>query len=368
MKKGTQHYPLRWLLAASVFLLTSLPHRTAAEATKEDQRNQAITITTWNIEHLGTSGRGFGGGYGGFGKAAIPERGYELSLRSDTDLANIARLIQDEIGSDVLALQELGITSRYRNKSNCAPLTKIVSNLNNEAGDWSYYIPPVEETPTKDSEDNTHLGFMWNKDRVRLLNAFEMGLPRIEMAGKALFERAPLVGYFETIRDDGKPGNDFALVNVHFGSGQDNDENHLIAMTLIEYELASSLSKHAITESDIIILGDFNDNPTAKSKDGSRRYSPAMYEHMKFKGYTNLVTNDLQTSRLNKGLDSLIDHIFVNKSIRKDVPQDKADLYRPYSFKAKPGLWAAWRQSYSDHLPISIKLLRDRDTDTDFFE
>ena len=23
-----------------------------------------ITITTWNIEHLGTTGRGFGGGFG----------------------------------------------------------------------------------------------------------------------------------------------------------------------------------------------------------------------------------------------------------------------------------------------------------------
>ena len=26
---------------------------------------ESIKVTTWNIEHLGTEGRGFGGGYGG---------------------------------------------------------------------------------------------------------------------------------------------------------------------------------------------------------------------------------------------------------------------------------------------------------------
>ena len=162
-----------------------------------------------------------------------------------------------------------------------------------------------------------------------MLNVFEMSLHDQGLAGKALFERVPLVGYFETIRPDGSPGNDFVLVNVHLASGQHNDENHMIAMTLIEFELSRNLAKHAIRESDVIILGDFNDNPSQMKDNGSPMFSPAMHEHMKFKGYINLVEGAIETTRMNRNLDSLIDHIFVNKYAQSYLLQDHAEIYRP---------------------------------------
>ena len=62
---------------------------------------EELTITTWNIEHLGTSGRGFGGGFG----AGV------LGMRTDAQLRQIGELIRDSLDSDVLALQEIAITS-----------------------------------------------------------------------------------------------------------------------------------------------------------------------------------------------------------------------------------------------------------------
>jgi len=314
-----------------------------------------LTVTSWNIEHLGSPGRGFGGG---FGAASLPKR-------SDEELKKLAKFIKDDLKSDVLALQEIAITRRRLGASYSTPLRKIVAELA-KLGEkkWDYFLPPVDTTPPDDYH-NEFLGFMWNTRRVRLLKAFEMDMKNHRLAGKNLFDRMPLIGYFEAIDDEGKSKNDFALVNVHFGSGQDYDESHLIAMTLIEFELARNLGKNAITEKDIIILGDFNDNPHTEKR-GKKIHSPAMYEHMKFKGYIDLVPAELKTTRMNDGLNSLIDHIFVSEAAKKDVPTDKAVIFRPGGGDST--LFADWRKTFSDHFPLSFKVKVHADTDSDFFK
>ena len=52
--------------------------------------NEPMVITTWNIEHLGSPGRGFGGGFGGFGRYATPPRKDQLPKRTDEQLKKIA--------------------------------------------------------------------------------------------------------------------------------------------------------------------------------------------------------------------------------------------------------------------------------------
>ena len=74
-----------------------------------------LTVTTWNIEHLGSPGRGFGGG---FGAGSLP-------LRTDDQLHQIAAFINDDLQSDVLVLQEIGVTRRYRAASQSRPLGVI---------------------------------------------------------------------------------------------------------------------------------------------------------------------------------------------------------------------------------------------------
>ena len=314
-----------------------------------------LTITTWNIEHLGSPGRGFGGG---FGSGNLPKR-------TDEDLQKLAKFIQDDLGSDVLVLQEIAITRRRRGASFSAPLNKMIKELANQGQlKWNYFLPPVDKTPP-DEYFNQYLGFMWNARGVRLLRAFEMDLKNLALAGKNLFDRKPLAGYFEAIDARGSSRNDFVLVNVHFGSGQDNDENHLIAMTLIEFELARNFGKNAITEEDIVILGDFNDNPHFKKR-GQKTHSPALYEHMRFKGYVDLVPQELKATRMNNDLDSLIDHILVNQAAKQDVPTDRAVIFRPGG--GDSSVYADWRKTYSDHFPLSFRMTVRDDLDPDFFQ
>ncbi len=132
--------------------------------------------------------------------------------------------------------------------------------------------------------------------------------------------------------------------------------------------IARSLAKHAVTESDRIILGDFNDNPSLKNPSGTQKFSKALYEHMKFKGYVDLATDDLKATRMNSNLNSLIDHILVNKGAKADVPADTATIFRPGGGDGNPALFASWREIFSDHFPLSFKLtVRSSDTDADFF-
>lgn len=337
-----------------------MPVKPGRSCSREIDRN--------HVEHRasGQPGRGFVGGYGGFGRGSIPPNNQSLPRRTEADLKRIAAFIDDGLKSDVLAIQEIAITSRPRGRSRNAPLDKIVSELEGGDGDWSYFLPTIDKTPSINDEGNEFLGFLWNRKRVRLLTVFEMPFENRELAGKSLFDRMLLVGCFEAIKTDGRPGNDFVLVNLHMASGQDHDENHLIAMTLLQYELSKALAKHAVSESDVIILGDFNDNPTLKTSTGRPQYSDALYRHMAFKGYIDLATADLKTTRMSAKRNSLIDHILVNRSAQADLLQRRATIFKPGG--GNPDLYAAWRLVFSDHFPLSFEMKVGSDTDVDFFK
>ena len=124
-----------------------------------------LTVTTWNIEHLGSAGRGFGGGFGG---GSLPPR-------TDDQLHQIAAFVKDELQSDVLALQEIGVTRRYRAASQSRPLGVITKQLQAMGQSWDYYLPPVRFTPPQDDIENIHLAFMWNTKRVKPHAFFPLG-------------------------------------------------------------------------------------------------------------------------------------------------------------------------------------------------
>lgn len=330
-----------------------------AAAYAQAQDANQLTVTTWNIEHLGSPGRGFGGGFGG---------GHDLPWRTPEQLKNIAKLIHDDLHSDVMAVQEIAITRRSSGASFCDPLDTIVAELKVLGQTWNYFLPPVAVTPAKDDIHNEHLGFVWNSKRARLLTVFELDLENQDLAGKGLFDRKPLIGYFEALDADGKSKNDFVLVNVHLASGQEFDENHLIAMTLIEHELSNALGRHAVKESDRIILGDFNDNPAAKNQDGTRKFTPALYLHMQHKGYVDLVTDDIGTTRVSDALNSLIDHILVNAAAKKNISQNKAEVFRFDGGTNETAKLTEWRINFSDHFPLSFQIKITADDDVDFFK
>lgn len=305
-----------------------------------------VELTTWNIEHLGSSGRGFGGGFGAG----------NLPLRSSTQLEKIARLIES-IESEVVALQEVAVTHEEDGISRSRQLDLITLYL---GGHWKYYLPPGTYGTV---DQDMVCGYLWNTQKIRAIDIKPMNLPDYLLSGKPLFDRQPLLGYFEA-HESGIGRNDFLTVNVHLKSGQDNDENHLVAMVFIEQEMNRFLANNGIKESDRIVLGDFNDNPYLPGRDGSARYLTTMYDYMAAKGYTDLVAPgqaDIPYTRMNNGLNSVIDHIFANRSALKHI-RGKAEAYYPSGGVTS---YPEWRLTYSDHFPLTISLEISADDDVD---
>ncbi len=308
----------------------------------------ALTITDWNIENIGGDGRGFAGG---FGRGNLPQR-------SDAQLADIAALITGTLGSDIVAFQEASITrinddGDSRNRA----LDIVVDEL---GSGWQYWLPEVDNIPG--GHDNLFTGYMWNSNRVRAVRLFEMDVPNLSLGGDRLFARKPTVAYFEALRN-GQGTNDFVIVNMHMKSGQSFDENHLIAMTMTEFRLTRELRRERVKESDRIILGDFNDNPFARTSSGRQKFSAALYEHMAFRGYVDFVNAATEFTRMNQNLDSIIDHILVNRSAKRHIPQDHAEKVTP----GNSSTFAEWRRTFSDHFPLSFEIkVATSDDDVDF--
>ncbi|MCG8016703.1 MAG: endonuclease/exonuclease/phosphatase family protein [Candidatus Thiodiazotropha sp. 'RUGA'] len=306
-----------------------------------------LRIATWNIENLGTYGRGSDGGHG----EAV------LALRSKEQLNDIADFIRDDLASDVIALQEIGITHAYGPVSQNAQLDAIVKKLGSS---WKYYLPPV---PYDHKPDSLYVGYLWNTEKVKAIAIAPMRVPHLSLAGAALFSRTPVIGFFEAKdKDEESELNDFVLVNVNLAPGQDNDENHLIAMTLIEYRLDDALAAMNINEEDRIILGDFNDDPHKVSETGTLKYSPAMYYHMAFKGYMDYVPADFKSTRMDTDLNSIVDHLLVSQAAQTHLFGNRAFLWLP---EDAPESFAEWRETYSNHFPVSVVMNITEDDDGD---
>ncbi len=203
---------IAWFVVLSVSLTVF-----AEDLVAEDH----LRVGTWNVEHLGSSGRGFGGG---FGAGSVPRR-------TDAQLREIGAFVRDTLDADVLALQEIAVSEVVDGLSRSEQLDVVIGELG--AG-WDYYLPWVAALPP--DANNAFNALLWNGNSVNLLNAFAMEVPDLELAGEPLFKRKPLVGYFEAL-NNGSGTNDFVMVNVHLASGQTNDENHIIAMVPLEHGL-----------------------------------------------------------------------------------------------------------------------------------
>ena len=313
-----------------IFLILLLPVLAQAD----------IKISSWNIEHLGSTGRGFGGG---FGAGSIP-------LRSNSQLRQIADFIKNDLEADVLAVQEIAKTGPNHTS---LELDRIVDRLGDN---WSYILA---EEPAVSEMVN---GFIWNNDKVTVLEAFTISMPNIELAGKNLFDRMPVALYFETKEAGETNRNDIVLINVHMASGQTNDENHAIAMIALEHALTSVLEDNEVKESDRVILGDFNDNPHKLTAAGNPKFIKTLYQHVETKKYTDIVPASLNFTRMDANLSSLIDHILVNNSAKNHISSTIADRFTP----GDSSTIADWRQIFSDHFPLSFMLEIEADDDVDF--
>ncbi|MBW8014834.1 MAG: hypothetical protein FVQ82_01485 [Planctomycetes bacterium] len=314
------------------------------------QASEKIRVATWNIEHLGSSGRGLGG----IGSGNLPKR-------SPEQLKKIATFIKNDIKADLIAVQEVAITGKRFGIYISDPLETIVNELGD---DWSYYIDSTRcNMDHLDSIHNMSNAFIWNNAKVHAMKMFSMEFPNEYVGKKRLFDRKPLIGYFEAIKGS-EYTNDFLITNVHLTSGQNNDENHITAMIIIEQNMNALLKSKQIKESDRIILGDFNDNPFAKNDTGKPKYTDLLYRYMEWKKYTDLVAVTTEATRMDSNLSSIIDHILVNNSAAQHLTQKSqknAEKIFPESDLAQ------WRSTYSDHFPLVIEInIKNNDDDVDY--
>jgi len=310
-------------------------------------QSDSLVIATWNLEHLGSDGRGF------------PEHVSEnFKLRTSSDLRKIAVLIRDDLKLDIVCLQEIAITRKQFGKAFSDQLDVLLDKLGQN---WAYYL--TYTGPCDSNEDEMQNAFLYNTDHVQLLTAIEMDVPRFTVGEKQLFDRIPLVGHFTSVQNSTE--NQFVLVNVHLASGQDNDENHLAAMVILEQNLRDLLKSKNILEpnrtaryalEDVAILGDFNDNPYALKTNGDCcKYLGLLYEYMAEKNYQELVTKEIPTTRMSNDFNSTIDHVLVHRSLKKYINVNTAYVYYPFEATQKDDL-KKWRKSYSDHFPVYFKL------------
>lgn len=310
-------------------------------------QSDSITIATWNLEHLGSDGRGF------------PEHVSEgFTFRTPSDLRKIARLLDNELEFDIVCLQEISVSRKQFGKAFSDQLDILVEKL---GSNWAYYLSYTG--PCDTDQDKMQNAFLYNTSRVTLKEAFELDVPFYKVGGKQLYDRIPLIGHFSM--KENPQENQFVLVNLHLASGQNNDENHLAAMVMVEQNLREALKNRDILEpnrtsryalEDVVFLGDFNDNPYALKPNGACcKNLDFLYQYMARKYYSNLVTVEMETTRMNKNYNSTIDHILIHRSLKKYVNVSKAYVYYPHDSSETEKL-TKWRKVYSDHFPVYFKL------------
>lgn len=308
-----------------------------------------IRIATWNIEHLGSGGRGLGG----IGSGGLPRR-------TEQQIQSIANYIRDSLKVSIIAVQEVAVDRVAGNMKFSDALDVLIQTMGES---WDYHIgSPGNGIIAFGSIHNMQNAFIWNRSSVRGISFFDHMFPNEYVGGKSLYDRLPLYGYFEVLKN-GQGTNDFLLCNVHLTSGQNNDENHLTSMIIIEQNLKDLLKQQNIRESDRIILGDFNDNPFALKNNGAMKYSNWLYQYMEWKKYDDLVTENTGATRMDTNLRSAIDHILVNNSARRHM---KTNSFKKHQVSNDPAILAEWRKTYSDHFPLSFGIkIANKDDDVD---
>ena len=112
------------------------------------------------------------------------------------------------------------------------------------------------------SGNSQRVAFVYDTRFVRPNAVTEIEVDRIEIQGKDIFDRDPLVGHF-TFLVEGTDHNDLLVVGLHLASGQHNNRNHDAAMTRLLRELDQLRAEGTVLQAgefDILLAGDLNAN------------------------------------------------------------------------------------------------------------
>ncbi|MFN7587238.1 MAG: endonuclease/exonuclease/phosphatase family protein [Planctomycetota bacterium] len=305
-------FPLALALATALVPQRLWAQEPAAEEMLAGQRLQSFRVGTWNLEFLGAEGNF---------RNNLPPRGA-------ADLQAIGRKIA-ELGVCILAVQEINDEGTL--KQVAAAAGPQWDAFLGTSGAWT--DRPVAQ----------RIGFVYDKNTVDLLFAEELlQLPR-EFEGESIFHRVPVTAVWKH-----KPsGCDFRLVTVHLKAGQKPDDKKKRrgeASALSGW--LDTLARQANEDPDVVVLGDFNSTYGTEPEQ--------IFEQSGLRKYLDQTSASPTIMHFPEPIDQVVvsDGCVEVRRTSLQVASDFGGLGKD-----------AWRQTYSDHYPVTIQLRCANDDD-----
>lgn len=287
------------------------------------QGENSLRIGSWNLEHFGSSPA----------LRAITDPGKprrELPGRDDADLEKIGAFVK-RLGVSVLAVQE--INGETPLQALCPHIGPSWTCFLGTSGGWT------------DGKSSQAVGFLYDRERVRLVWAEELNdFPR-ERDGLPIFHRVPVTACFQ----DTRTGIDFRAVCVHLKAGRGADDlkkRKLEATGLRDWLVL--LQSTANEDQDIVVMGDFNstygDDPQTVFESASVvRYLPQGKPEPTILHFAEPIDQIAPSPRFLE----VVPHTFDAHG--EDSASDRD----------------AWRKTFSDHFPVTVDLVAKGDDDPD---
>ncbi len=268
-----------------------------------------IRVGSWNLEHFGA----------------------RKNRRVGSDYSAIADFIR-KMEVDVLGVQEIRTQ---------AALELLVSSLGEN---WSFVLGT--SGGFSDGTGGIRVGFLWNKQRIDLVQAEELLQLPSEENGLNIFHRKPVSAVF---RAKGG-GVDFRAITVHFKAsrGAKNEAKRKAeARNLRKY--IEQLQKRPGEDQDIVVVGDFNHTFGAPAYE--------VFTESDFVHYLRAPGNP----RTIVHFTDPIDQCAITKGIESDLAAKRLRVHGKLAERDLDG----WRRVYSDHIPVTFDLSAKKDRDPD---
>jgi endonuclease/exonuclease/phosphatase family metal-dependent hydrolase len=258
---------------------------------------KSLRLGSWNLEH--------------FGSRNDPPR-------TDGDVQAIADYIRN-LDVQVLAVCEINGEQ---------PLKELVKRIGPE---WKFVLGT---TGRVGQEGQVAPGVLWDDSRVEMVEAGELSELSGQSSAGLIFHRAPVVGAFR----DRAGGPDFRVLSVHFKAGrtpEDFDRRGAEAKALRNY--LEKLVSDENQDDDIVVMGDFNHDPSAGEADAWTGGGFAKF--LSGRG-RSIIHFDWQ-----------IDHAVPLGSF-EEVKESSFEIHNKDG-RSDP---KKWRNTYSDHFPVTVVL------------
>lgn len=293
------------------------------------------TIGAWNLEHF-TFGRSRG----------FPENtrgGPTYSSRTDAEIQEIASAIRDDLGAAIMVLSEVNGDGQHDSPE----MDRLVSDL---GGSWNYFFGTTG--------GNQRLVVLWDENQVVRNACDEFTFADHDVQNKDIFDRDPVACHLSLLDDNGTPANDLVVVALHLASGQSNNENHSEAMERLRQRIHDVTGSAVVPtgERDILLAGDLNANRyDSREEDFWEDFDESGFD---YRTLSPVGGDDYPGTRLT-GVPlqprSKIDYIIASGragGLTEELVQQVAWVHLGLA----DGDFRGFRQTYSDHFPITVQI------------